>query len=156
MQIRFRIKYAFIVLLFIILGISSRKFSSLLPHFIAYNSGDMLWACMVYFGFRCLFISKSLRFAFASSLIFSFLIEFSQLYQATWINSIRYTLLGALILGKGFLIVDLIRYAVGITLSYFFDLYIIKMNLQHKLNIWGALRLMYYFYNKSSLTLYQK
>ncbi len=133
MLTRQRIKYAVIVLVIIILGISSRKFSNYLPYFVADNSGDMLWAGMVYFGFRCLFISKPLRFAFAGSLIFSFLIEFSQLYQAVWINNIRHTTLGALVIGKGFLMVDLIRYTVGILLSYFIDLNFKQTNSQHKL-----------------------
>ncbi len=55
------------------------------------------------------------------SMIFSFTIEFSQLYQAGWINDIRSTLLGALILGKGFLGIDLIRYTVGIVISFVAD-----------------------------------
>jgi hypothetical protein len=120
------IRYAFAVLVIIILGISSRKFSSQIPFFIADNSGDILWASMVYFCFRCLFINKSLQWAFSGSLIFSFLIEFSQLYQADWINVVRNTTLGALILGKGFLMVDLIRYLVGITISYLADFFILK------------------------------
>lgn len=60
---------------------------------------------------------------FMWSLMFSFGIEFSQLYQAEWINSIRATILGGLILGKGFLWIDLVRYTVGITLSYGLDQY---------------------------------
>ena len=123
---RYRIIYALTVLVIIILGIGSRKFSSSLPFFIADNSGDVLWAGMVYFGLRCLFINRSLQWAFGASLIFSFLIEFSQLYQADWINVIRHTTLGALVLGKGFLMVDLLRYFTGITMSYLADLFALK------------------------------
>lgn len=47
--------------------------------------------------------------------------EFSQLYQGDWINTIRDTSLGALILGKGFLGVDLIRYSIGIVIAYVID-----------------------------------
>lgn len=126
MLTRYRINYAFTVLIIMILGISSRKLASQLPFFIADNSGDMLWASMIYFGFRCLFINKSLQWAFAGSLIFSFLIEFSQLYQADWLKMLRHTTFGALILGKGFLMVDLIRYCLGITVSYLADLFSLK------------------------------
>lgn len=122
MLVRYRIYYAFTVLVIIILGISSRKFSSQLTLFIADNSGDMLWASMVYFSCRFFFINKGLLLAFAGSFIFSFLIEFSQLYQAAWINMLRHTALGALILGKGFLMVDLIRYFLGITIAFLADL----------------------------------
>ena len=48
---------------------------------------------------------------------FSYLIEISQLYQGEWINSIRDTTLGALILGHGFLFSDLICYTIGILIG---------------------------------------
>jgi hypothetical protein len=43
------------------------------------------------------------------------------LYQEDWINQIRGTILGALILGKGFLTVDLIRYITGIVIASSLD-----------------------------------
>lgn len=126
MVIRYRIYYALTVFVIIILGISSREFASQMPLFIADHSGDMLWAGMVYFGFRYLFINKGVRWAFVASLLFSFFIEFSQLYQEDWINEVRNTTLGALVLGKGFLMVDLLRYLLGITASFLADLFILK------------------------------
>jgi hypothetical protein len=113
--------YMIAVLITIILGLASRKFSDLLPVFLAENAGDMLWAMMVYFGFRFLLVRKTLLTAITLSLFFSYLIEFSQLYQADWINQLRGTVLGALILGKGYLTVDLIRYAAGIILAAVLD-----------------------------------
>jgi Protein of unknown function (DUF2809) len=121
-----KIRYAFAVFVIIILGISSRIFSSQLPAFIADNTGDMLWAAMVYVGFRCFFLNKSLQWAFYGSLIFSYAIEFSQLYQADWIIMWRHTTLGALVLGKRFLMVDLIRYLLGITIVYLADRVMLK------------------------------
>ncbi|WP_309145332.1 ribosomal maturation YjgA family protein [Paenibacillus mendelii] len=53
--------------------------------------------------------------------LFCLFIECSQLYQAGWINDIRATVIGALILGKGFLAVDLVRYAAGIGAAYGLD-----------------------------------
>lgn len=116
-----RIGYLVAVVLTILFGLASRKFSQLLPVFVAENAGDALWAMMVYFGFRFLIIRRSLRTAIILSLLFSYSIEFSQLYQASWINNLRSTLLGSLILGKGFLTVDLFRYAAGIILATFLD-----------------------------------
>jgi len=52
-----------------------------------------------------------------SALAFSIAIELSQLYHAPWIDSIRHTTLGALILGFGFVWSDLICYAVGVLLG---------------------------------------
>jgi hypothetical protein len=116
-----RLTYIFAILITILLGLASRKFSHLLFSFIAENAGDVLWAMMVYFGFRFLFLKKGIVMAFFLSCLFSFGIEFSQLYQADWINQIRGTLLGALVLGKGFLPVDLIRYTTGIVIAISLD-----------------------------------
>ncbi len=48
------------------------------------------------------------------SLALAFLVEISQLYHAPWIDSIRQTTLGGLVLGFGFLWTDLVCYSVGI------------------------------------------
>ncbi|PLR92003.1 ribosomal maturation YjgA family protein [Bacillus sp. T33-2] len=120
-----RIVYSTAVAIVIFLGLVSRNLT--LPHFIAENAGDALWAMMVYFVFRCLLVSKGLLTASWLSLLFSFAIEISQLYQADWINQIRGTVLGALILGHGFLFVDLIRYTVGILTASVIDLVIHKI-----------------------------
>jgi glycopeptide antibiotics resistance protein len=113
--------YFIAVVITILLGLASRKFSPLLFSFLAENAGDVLWAMMVYFGFRFLFLKKSIVTAIFLSFLFSFGIEFSQLYQEDWINQIRGTLMGALILGKGFLIIDLIRYTIGIVIASCLD-----------------------------------
>lgn len=76
---------------------------------------------MVYFGFRFLLVRKSIFAAIFLSFLFSFGIEFSQLYQEDWINQIRWTSLGALIFGKVFLTEDLIRYTVGILIATIID-----------------------------------
>jgi glycopeptide antibiotics resistance protein len=113
--------YFIAVIITILLGLASRKYSHLLFFFLAENAGDILWAMMVYFGFRFLFLKKRIEIAILLSFLFSFGIEFSQLYQEDWINQIRGTMLGALILGKGFLTVDLIRYTIGIVIASTLD-----------------------------------
>nr|WP_311315375.1 DUF2809 domain-containing protein [Neobacillus mesonae] len=118
---RKRIIYTFMIIVTIILGLSSRKYDDALPLFVAENAGDMLWAMMVYFGFRFLLVRSDLRTAIILSLLFSFGIEFSQLYQADWINQLRGTVLGALILGHGFLAADLIRYCFGVMAAAVLD-----------------------------------
>lgn len=110
----------------IFLGLASRKYGLYLPLFLAENAGDALWAMMVYFGFRFLLARKNVQISILLSLLFCFVIEFSQLYQAEWINQIRSTWLGALVLGKGFLTADLIRYTVGILIAAFFDILFIR------------------------------
>lgn len=105
----------------ILLGLSSRKYSQHIPLFAADHAGDLLWAMMIYFGFRFLMVRMRLRLALICSFAFSFGIEFSQLYQEDWINHIRNTALGGLILGKGFLFIDLVRYTAGILIAALLD-----------------------------------
>nr|WP_256760680.1 DUF2809 domain-containing protein [Cohnella sp. WQ 127256] len=101
---------------------SSRVYADHLPDLVANHFGDALWASMIYIGVRLLFVNRSFFWAAGVSLIFCYGIEFSQLYQADWINGIRNTFLGGLVLGKGFVMVDLIRYLVGIAASLGLDL----------------------------------
>jgi hypothetical protein len=115
--LRARISYMIALVIIMILGLGSRRYGDLLPEFIADHSGDVLWASMIYFGVRALFVKKSFYWAFGVGLAFCFAIEFSQLYQEEWINAIRATSLGALVLGKGFLAADLLRYSVGVAVS---------------------------------------
>ncbi|WP_462413574.1 ribosomal maturation YjgA family protein [Neobacillus sp. Marseille-QA0830] len=123
---KIRNSYLMVVFLLIVLGLASRKLAHLLPVFIAENAGDTIWAMMVYFGFRFLLANQSLSFSFLLSFAFSFSVEFSQLYQADWMNQIRGTVLGALILGHGFLWVDLLRYTIGILAASLIDKWVFK------------------------------
>lgn len=120
---RWRARIAYIVAVFIVmvLGLGSRVFADMLPVFVAEHFGDALWASMIYFGFRTCFAHKKISFSLWCSLAFCFAIEGSQLYQADWIRFLRETTLGALVLGKGFLVADLVRYTVGIALSSLLD-----------------------------------
>ena len=51
------------------------------------------------------------------ALAFSVAVELSQLYHASWIDSIRHTTLGGLILGFDFVWSDLACYALGVGLG---------------------------------------
>lgn len=114
--------YLAITFAVIVLGIASRKYGDILPIFIAEYAGDTLWAVMVYWGMRFLFPSISIIKIAVISLLFSYSIECSQLYQADWANTIRNTTLGALIFGHGFLWSDMICYTAGVLLSALMDL----------------------------------
>nr|WP_244169702.1 DUF2809 domain-containing protein [Paenibacillus helianthi] len=118
---RAKIVYGYAVLICIILGLSSRVCGDWLPPFAAKHLGDALWASMIYFICRVLFTRRQRWLSLVLSLCFSFGIEFSQLYQSEWINVVRDSVLGGLILGKGFLWIDLLRYTAGIMSVYALD-----------------------------------
>ncbi|WP_317890681.1 ribosomal maturation YjgA family protein [Paenibacillus arenilitoris] len=120
-RLKERIRYAAAALAVMALGFCSREFAERLPAFFAEHAGDALWAAMVYFIVRTLFARKGLIWSGHVSVIFCFGIEFSQLYQAEWIAGIRSTRLGALVLGTGFVAIDLARYAAGIGLAMLAD-----------------------------------
>ncbi|ANY70963.1 hypothetical protein BBD42_24295 [Paenibacillus sp. BIHB 4019] len=120
------IYYAAAFLLAMALGFSSRYFASQLPSFVVAHFGDILWASMVYFGFRMLQVRRPLLLSLACSAAFSYGIEFSQLYQADWIRNVRHTTLGGLVLGQGFSGIDLVRYSIGILPSYAIDYFVCK------------------------------
>ncbi|WP_307207513.1 ribosomal maturation YjgA family protein [Paenibacillus harenae] len=109
------------ILLIVASGLGVRMYSEALPPFVADHFGDALWACMIYCSVRCLWVNKPVSWAIVISIGICFAIEFSQLYQANWINAIRHTTLGGLVLGHGFLFIDLIRYSAGIMLAAIVD-----------------------------------
>ncbi len=109
-----------LVVVTMLLGILSRKVEGLSILIGAY-AGDTLWAMMVFLGLAFLFKRKSTVWIALGALIFSFGIEVSQLYHAPWIDAIRATTLGGLILGYGFLWSDLACYTVGVILGSLLD-----------------------------------
>ena len=110
---RIRVTYLFLILSTIVLGLSSRKFPNIFHPFLVEYLGDTLWTLLVFWLFRLLLYKKSSITIGLITLGFSFLIEISQLYQAPWINVIRASTIGALVLGYGFLWTDLLCYTAG-------------------------------------------
>lgn len=119
-----RLRYLVITIFIMIMGMLSRKYMNIFPKVIAPFVGDMLWAMMIYFGLRFLIPKLKLVKTLTLAIIFSFSIETSQLYQADWINNIRATTLGGLVLGHGFLFEDLISYSLGIVIGCLLDYFL--------------------------------
>jgi hypothetical protein len=103
------------------LGIGSRRFSIYLPGFVAAYAGDTLWATAAFLGVGLFLPRTSTRWVAALAMTLSVAVEVSQLYHAPWIDSIRRTTLGGLVLGYGFVWSDLECYAVGVGLGVVID-----------------------------------
>ena len=116
-----RLNYFITILLVLILGILSRKITGI-PLFI----GDVLYAVLIYFGLRFLFIHLKTHKTFLLSLLFCFSIEILQLVQIDWLIGLRKTTLGHYILGEGFLWLDLLCYIIGTLLAFLIDWKFIK------------------------------
>ncbi|MFD1888250.1 ribosomal maturation YjgA family protein [Paenibacillus wenxiniae] len=117
---KYRFGYAIAIIVTIGLGLASRRYAEMLPPLFAAHAGDMLWAMMVYWGVRLL-LYRRYWIAAIAALLFCYGIECSQLYQADWIRQLRDTTIGGLVLGHGFLVVDLVRYTVGVGLAVIID-----------------------------------
>lgn len=111
---RNRLLYAMMTIIVMILGLYSRKIAPVLPHILNTYLGDALWALMIFVGFGFIFKRAHTKTVALLAISFCYIIEFSQLYHAGWIDHIRETTLGGLILGYGFLWSDLLAYAIGI------------------------------------------
>jgi hypothetical protein len=68
-----------------------------------------------------IFINANKLLKILFPLLFCYLIELQQLYNAEWIIAIRNTTLGNYILGQGFLWSDLVCYTFGVGVAFCID-----------------------------------
>lgn len=109
--------YAFLTVSVIALGLLWRSGLIPLPGWLSNNGGDALWALMVFVGLGFLLPRTSTLTLALLALCVAWGVEFSQLYHAPWIDALRATIPGRLVLGSTFLWPDLVAYAVGIALG---------------------------------------
>jgi hypothetical protein len=119
---RNRLVYGVFTIGVLLLGLASRRFLGDIS-FIKTYVGDVLWALMVFFGFALIFNWWTTKAVALASILFSFGIEITQLYHAHWIDSLRATRLGGLVLGFSFVWSDLLCYSLGIALGVFLETY---------------------------------
>jgi hypothetical protein len=101
----------------IALGLGSRRFAAHVPEFVADHAGDALWASAVFLALG-LALPRASTWAVAGlALAVCLAVELSQLYHAPWIDAVRATPPGGLLLGQGFLWIDLARYVAGVALA---------------------------------------
>lgn len=106
--------YLACAVLVLALGLASRRCGTHLPPFVATYAGDTLWALLVFLVGSAVMPGLRLSYRAGMAVAFAFFIELSQLYHAPWIDGLRDTTLGGLVLGFGFLWSDLLCYLVGI------------------------------------------
>ena len=114
---RLRCYYVLAMAAVIAAGLWCRSAANPVSPFLHKYGGDALWALLMFLGFRCVLIRASILRVSLVSLAFCFAVEFSQLYHAPWIDSVRNTRLGALTIGSTFNAPDLIAYAAAIALG---------------------------------------
>ncbi len=114
---RGRLAYAACLMLVIGAGLLWRSGLVPLPGWLVKYGGDALWALAVFLGLGWVFRqSRTGRVALAA-VFCAWGVEFLQLYHAPWIDGIRATRPGRLVLGTTFNAPDLLAYLVGIALG---------------------------------------
>ena len=101
------------IVVLIPLGLYSRHIT-----WLPKETGDALWAMMVFCFWRIILVKSKLRTVAIVSLAHSFIVEFSQLLRWQWLVSFRSTFVGHMMLGQGFLWTDLVAYVIGIIIIY--------------------------------------
>ena len=101
------------IILLIPIGLISRRIS-----WIPTETGDALWAMMVFCLWRIVLHNKKLPLVAITSLVHCYLVEFSQMITWRWLVSFRQTFIGHMMLGQGFLWIDLLAYSIGIIVIY--------------------------------------
>ena len=118
---RSRLVYGLALAAVIAAGLGSRVFGATLPAFVATYAGDTLYATMVLIGLALVRPRWPSARLVAVALALSVAIEISQLYHAPWIDALRKTTPGALVLGYGFLWSDVACYVAGVLLGGVLD-----------------------------------
>ncbi len=102
-------------------GLASRRYASVLPTPIQKRTGDALWAWAIFAALGWVRPRWTTCRVAAVTLVVAFADEFSQAYQAPWINHIRAYTVGHLILGSGFYWLDFLAYVVGVLAAILVD-----------------------------------
>lgn len=117
------VPYLIGIALVIVIGLGTRRYPEFVPDLLGKSPGDALWALMVYLALGLILRRGSVFRLGSLALAFCWAVEFSQLYQAPWINEIRSYRLGHLALGSAFHWPDLPAYAVGVACGVAFELW---------------------------------
>jgi hypothetical protein len=117
-MVKRRIIYSLLFIFCVWLALATRKHPEWFYPLIAKYGGDTIWAGEFLFFLRILFPKTKLFTLAVWNYLLGVTVEVSQLWHASWLNAIRSTRLGKLMLGLGFMWSDLVCYAVGTLIAW--------------------------------------
>jgi len=127
---RSRIRCVVLIALIVATGLLWRSGILSLPPAVWKYGGDALWALLIFVGLGAIFTRASTLVLGLTATGYSFATEFFQLYQAPWLDSIRSTRLGHLVLGSTFNWPDLIAYTIGVTVGAAVEIWVARFRRQ--------------------------
>jgi len=110
-----------LLVLTIAAGLGSRQYPDGQPLLLAHYAGDTLWAAVVFWLLALLAPRQRTMSLAAGTTAIACTVEVSQLYRAPWLDGLRSSQVGALVLGQGFQWSDLVCYAIGVGLAAALD-----------------------------------
>ena len=122
--------FLFIILLAGTMGVLSRMFPDHLPEFIFLYAGDTLWAFAAYFLIRFFLPVSSATGVALIAYMVSVLVEISQLARFSWLEDVRHTMAGGLMLGYGFKWSDIFCYLAGVILAALIDNFVLRTQIK--------------------------
>ena len=120
---RSRRVYAGLALLTLVSGLATRPLRLVVAPELVENIGDVLWAVLVYLLIAFVWRRQTSGRIGLVALTISIAVETSQLCHVAWLDALRRTTLGGLVLGWGFAWGDLVAYAVGISACVLLERY---------------------------------
>ena len=118
---RLRLIYAMAAFITVAIGLSWHLSPPLFGAAVKDIVGDSLWAAMILWLVSLVMPSRPLLLRMLAAIAICFAVETSQLYHAPFIDSIRATLPGHLVLGSGFDPRDFAAYATGVLIAALAD-----------------------------------
>lgn len=107
--------YLIIMVLLVALGLPSRTMRNSLPPWYVQYFGDYLWAMLIFFGLALIRPRWGTLKVLTAAILFTCVIEVTQLFHPPWLQYLRSIKICALVLGHGFLWSDLVAYTLGIS-----------------------------------------
>lgn len=114
-----RWRYLLAAVLVVPIGLLTR--AQPLASYVPAYTGDALWSMELYFVLRTIAPRARLERAALLCFALSVLVELSQLWHPPWLDALRRTTIGHLLLGQGFNAIDLVCYAIGTVIAYALD-----------------------------------
>jgi hypothetical protein len=119
---RARRTFSALALCTIVVGLVVHWYGTALPAAMRDLLGDALWAMMIAWLIGAIFPQKPIVARAVLALVICWTVELSQAYHQQFLDSLRNTAIGQLVLGSGFDVRDLGAYALGVAAAFGLEL----------------------------------
>ena len=116
-----RLRYVLLAILTIVVGLPIHEYGLGLGPVVRDIVGDALWATMIVWWVGVLAPERTAGLRAGVALAICFAVEFSQLVRAPWLDALRATTPGHLVLGSDFDPRDLLAYSCGVLAAFAVD-----------------------------------